>query len=239
MFALDYAHKNQLLASLPDKELRLLLPQLELVDLPSGKVIHESGVPPEFAYFPTSAIVSLVYTTEGGASSEIAMVGPEGAVGICIFMGGTSMPIRAEVCSAGMGYRLRAHAVKAAFERSDRVKYLMLCYTQALLTQISHTAVCNRHHSVDQLFCRWLLQSLDRQTGNELLMTQELIANMLGVRREGITEAALRLQAAGIIRYARGHIWVLDRAGLEARSCDCYRVVKREYDRLLPAVEAA
>jgi CRP-like cAMP-binding protein len=239
MLPFGHLHENQLLASLPEKELQLLLPQLELVDLPLGKVIHESGMPREFAYFPTSAIVSLVFTTEGGASSEIALVGPEGAVGICIFMGGTSMPIRAEACSAGMGYQLRAAAVKAAFERSDRVKHLMLCYTQALLTQISHTAVCNRHHSVDQLFCRWLLQSLDRQTGNELLMTQELIANMLGVRREGVTEAALRLQASGIIHYARGHIWVLDRAGLEARACDCYRVVKREYDRLLPAVQAA
>lgn len=239
MFALDYAHENQLLASLPDEELQLLTPYLEWVDLPMGKVIHESGMQRKFVYFPTSAIVSLLYTTEGGASSEIAVVGREGAVGICVFLGGESMPIRDEVCSAGSGYRLRADAVNAAFERSDRVQYRMLCYTQALLTQISHTAMCNRYHSVDQLLCRWLLQSLDRQHGNELLMTQELIANMLGVRREGVTEAALRLQAAGIIHYARGHIWVLDRAGLEARACDCYRVVKREYDRLLPAVQAA
>lgn len=239
MFALDHAHQNQLLASLPDEELRLLLPQLELVDLSLGEVLHESGLPRQFAYFPTSAIVTLLYTTVSGVSSEIALVGSEGAVGICIFMGGMSMPIRAEVCSAGMSYRLRADAIHAAFERSGRVKYLMLRYTQALLTQISHTAVCNRHHSVDQLLCRWLLQSLDRQPGNELAMTHELIANMLGVRREGVTEAALKLQAAGIIRYARGHIWVLDRAGLEHRACDCYRVVKREYDRLMSAVEAA
>jgi CRP-like cAMP-binding protein len=239
MFALDYAHENQLLASLPDEELQLLTPHLEWVDLPLGKVIHESGMQRKFVYFPTSAIVSLLYMTEGGASSEIAVVGREGAVGICVFLGGASMPIRDEVCSAGSGYRLRAEAVNAAFERSGRVQYLMLCYTQALLTQISHTAMCNRYHSVDQLLCRWLLQSLDRQHGNELLMTQELIANMLGVRREGVTEAALSLQAAGIIHYARGHIWVLDRAGLEARACDCYRVVKREYDRLLPAVQAA
>ncbi|MCQ9377546.1 Crp/Fnr family transcriptional regulator [Methyloversatilis sp. XJ19-49] len=239
MFALDYVHENQLLASLPDEELQLLSPHLDWVDLPLGKVIHESGMQRKFVYFPTSAIVSLLYTTEGGASSEIAVVGREGAVGICVFLGGASMPIRDEVCSAGSGYRLRADAVNAAFERSGRVQYLMLCYTQALLTQISHTAMCNRYHSVDQLLCRWLLQSLDRQHGNELLMTQELIANMLGVRREGVTEAALRLQAAGIIHYARGHIWVLDRAGLEAHACDCYRVVKREYDRLLPAVQAA
>lgn len=239
MFAIDYAHENQLLASLPDDELQQMAPHLEWVDLPLGKVIHESGMQRKFVYFPTSAIVSLLYTTEGGASSEIAVVGREGAVGICVFLGGSSMPIRDEVCSAGIGLRLRADAVNAAFERSGRVKYLMLCYTQALLTQISHTAMCNRYHSVDQLLCRWLLQSLDRQHGNELLMTQELIANMLGVRREGVTEAALRLQAAGIIDYARGHIWVLDRDGLEARACDCYRVVKREYDRLLPSVQTA
>lgn len=239
MFAFDNAHQNQLLAALPEEELQRLLPQLELVDLRLGKVLHESGLPRQFAYFPTSAIVSLIYTTVNGVSSEIAVVGPEGAVDICIFMSGTSMPLRAEVCCAGMGYRLRAEAIHAAFERSARVKYLMLRYTQALLTQISQTAVCNRHHSVDQLLCRWLLRSLDRRPGNELAMTHELIANMLGVRREGVTEAALKLQAAGIIRYARGHIWVLDRAGLERRACDCYRVVKQEYDRLLPAVEAA
>jgi len=234
----DNPRQNQLLAHLPDAEWQRWQPQLELVALPLGKVLYESGAPLPFVYFPTSAIVSLLYVLENGSSAEIAVVGLEGVVGISIFMGGGSTPSRAVVQSAGMGYRLRADAIKGEFERSTPVMHLMLRYTQALITQMSQTAVCNRHHSLDQQLCRWLLLSLDRLPGNELVMTQELIANMLGVRREGVTEAALKLQASGLIRYARGHISVLDRAGLEHRTCECYRVVKKEYDRLLPELEA-
>jgi CRP-like cAMP-binding protein len=234
----DNPRQNQLLASLPDAEWLRWLPQLELVDLPLGKVLYESGAPLQFVYFPTNAIVSLLYVLENGSSAEIAVVGFEGVVGISIFMGGGSTPSRAVVQSAGMGYRLRAENIKGEFERSGPVMHLMLRYTQALITQMSQTAVCNRHHSLDQQLCRWLLLSLDRLPGNELVMTQELIANMLGVRREGVTEAALKVQAAGLIRYARGHISVLDRPGLEQRTCECYRVVKKEYDRLLPALIA-
>ncbi|MDZ4101529.1 MAG: Crp/Fnr family transcriptional regulator [Hydrogenophaga sp.] len=214
------------------------MPHIELIDLPLGKVLHESGAPATHVYFPTNAIVSLLYILENGSSAEIAVVGNEGVVGISIFMGGGSTPSRAVVQSAGMGYRLRAEVIKRAFERSDPVKHLMLRYTQALITQMSQTAVCNRHHSLDQQLCRWLLLSLDRLSGNELVMTQELISNMLGVRREGVTEAAMKLQSAGLIRYARGHISVLDRPGLERRACECYRVVKNEYDRLLPDLVA-
>jgi CRP-like cAMP-binding protein len=185
-------------------------------------------------YFPTTAIVSLLYVMEDGASAEIAVVGHEGVVGIALFMGGGSTPSRAVVQSAGLGYRLAAQAVKDEFERAGPVMHLFLRYTQALITQMAQTAVCNRHHTLDKQLCRWLLLSLDRLQGHELVMTQELIANMLGVRREGVTEAALKLQAAGLIRYARGHITVLDRPALEARTCECYSVVKSEYDRLLP-----
>ena len=188
-------------------------------------------------YFPTSAIVSLLYVMENGASAEIAVVGNEGIVGISLFMGGESTPSRAVVQSAGEGFRLEAQVIKAEFNRAP-VLHLLLRYTQALITQMSQTAVCNRHHSLDQQLCRWLLLSLDRLQGDDLVMTQELIANMLGVRREGVTEAALKLQAAGLIRYARGHICVLDRPGLERRTCECYAVVKKEYDRLLPAETA-
>ncbi len=234
----DNPRQNQLLASLPEAEWLRWQPQLELVDLPLSKVLYESGVPLQFVYFPTNAIVSLLYVLENGSSAEIAVVGHEGVVGISIFMGGGSTPSRAVVQSAGTGYRLRADTIKGEFEHSGPVMHLMLRYTQALITQMSQTAVCNRHHSMDQQLCRWLLLSLDRLRGNELVMTQELIANMLGVRREGVTEAALKLQAAGLIRYARGHISVLDRPGLEHRTCECYRVVKNEYDRLLPALEA-
>ncbi|MDP2075220.1 Crp/Fnr family transcriptional regulator [Hydrogenophaga sp.] len=234
----DSPLQNQLLASLPEAEWERWKPQLELVDLPLGKVLHESGGVMTHVYFPTNAIVSLLYVLENGASAEIAVVGHEGVVGIAIFMGGGSTPSRAVVQSAGMGYRLRAEAIRGEFERAGPVMHLMLRYTQALITQMSQTAVCNRHHSLDQQLCRWLLLSLDRLPGNELVMTQELIANMLGVRREGVTEAALKLQAAGLIRYARGHISVLDRPGLEHRTCECYRVVKMEYDRLLPVAEA-
>ena len=206
--------------------------------MPLGKVLYESGAPLSHVYFPTNAIVSLLYVLENGASAEIAVVGHEGVVGIAIFLGGGSTPNRAVVQSAGMGYRLRAEVIKHEFEHSTPVLHLMLRFTQALITQMSQTAVCNRHHSLDQQLCRWLLLSLDRLPSNELVMTQELIANMLGVRREGVTEAALKLQGAGLIRYARGHIAVLDRPGLEQRTCECYRVVKDEYDRLLPALTA-
>jgi CRP-like cAMP-binding protein len=189
-------------------------------------------------YFPTTAIVSLLYVMENGSSAEIAVVGNEGVVGISLFMGGESTPSRAVVQSAGSGCRLDAAAMMAEFNRGGPVLHLLLRYTQALITQMAQTAVCNRHHSLDQQLCRWLLLSLDRLQGDELIMTQELIANMLGVRREGVTEAALKLQKAGLIRYSRGHITVLDRAGLEARTCECYAVVKREYDRLLPERQA-
>ena len=227
-------HCNQLLASLPDTEWSRWQPHLELVDLPLGKVIYESGAVQRYVYFPTNAIVSLLYVLEDGASAEIAVVGMEGLVGVSLFMGGGSTPSRAVVQSAGHGFRLSSQIMKEEFNRSSPVMHLMLRYTQALITQMSQTAVCNRHHSLDQQLCRWLLLSLDRLRGSELVMTQELIANMLGVRREGVTEAALKLQGAGLIRYARGHISVLDRPGLEKRTCECYEVVKKEYDRLLP-----
>ena len=225
---------NQLLDALPETEWLRWQPQLELVDLPLGMVLYESGSTMGHVYFPTSAIVSLLYVLENGASAEIAVVGHEGVVGIAIFMGGGSTPSRAVVQSAGKGFRLRAGAMKDEFGRSSPVMHLLLRYTQALITQMTQTAVCNRHHSLDQQLCRWLLLSLDRLPGDNLVMTQELIANMLGVRREGVTEAALNLQKAGLIRYARGHIQVLDRLGLEQRTCECYQVVKTEYDRLLP-----
>jgi CRP-like cAMP-binding protein len=225
---------NQLLAALPPAEFARLAPHLEAVDLPLGKVLYESGSSLSHAYFPTSAIVSLLYVMEDGASAEIAVAGHEGLVGISLFMGGGTTPSRAVVQSAGSGLRLSAQVMKEEFDRAGPTMHLLLRYTQALITQMSQTAVCNRHHSLDQQLCRWLLLSLDRLHGNELVMTQELIANMLGVRREGVTEAALSLQKAGLIRYARGHISVLDRPGLEARTCECYAVVKKEYDRLLP-----
>jgi len=229
--------QNHLLRVLPEAEWLRWQPQLEEVDLPLGKVLYESGAPMAYVYFPTSAIVSLLYVLENGASAEIAVVGFEGVVGVSIFMGGGTTPSRAVVQSAGKGYRLRADAVKAEFDRAGPVMHLMLRYTLALITQMSQTAVCNRHHSLDKQLCRWLLLSLDRLQGNELVMTQELIANMLGVRREGVTEAAASLQRAGLIRYSRGRITVLDRPGLEKRTCECYAVVKRESDRLLPQGE--
>jgi len=226
---------NQLLAALPDAEWQRWQPRLEAVEMPLGMVIYESGHTMSHVYFPTTAIVSLLYVMENGASAEIAVAGNEGLVGISLFMGGGSTPSRAVVQSAGQGYRMQAQTIKDEFERSGVVMHLLLRYTQALITQMAQTAVCNRHHTLDQQLCRWLLLSLDRLPGHELLMTQELIANMLGVRREGVTEAATRLQKAGLIRYARGHISVLDRSGLETRSCECYAVVKKEYDRLLCA----
>ncbi len=230
---------NHLLAALPEVEWQRWQPLLEWVSLPLGRVMYESGRTLSHVYFPTTAIVSLLYVMEDGASAEIAVVGNEGLVGISLFMGGESTTSRAVVQSAGEGWRLRAGAVKAEFERTGPVMHLLLRYTQALITQMAQTAVCNRHHSLDQQLCRWLLLSLDRLTASELVMTQELIANMLGVRREGVTEAALQLQKLGLIKYSRGHINVLDRAGLEARTCECYAVVKREYDRLLPERKAA
>jgi CRP-like cAMP-binding protein len=227
--------QNHLLAQLPDAERQRWFPKLEFFDMPLGQVMYETGGTLKHVYFPTTSIVSLLYVMENGASAEIAVVGNEGIVGVSLFMGGGSTPSRAVVQSAGKGYRLNARIMNEEFNRAGAVLHLLLRYTQALITQMSQTAVCNRHHSLDQQLCRWLLLSLDRLQGNELVMTQELIANMLGVRREGVTEGALKLQNAGLIRYARGHIIVLDRKGLETRSCECYAVVKREYDRLLPA----
>jgi CRP-like cAMP-binding protein len=224
---------NHLLAALPAAEMRRWLPHLEWVAMPLGQVLHEAGVELSHVYFPINAIVSLLYVMENGASAEIAVVGNDGVVGISVFMGGGSTPSRAVVQSAGEGYRLPAQLLDEVITRAP-VMQLLLRYTQALITQMAQTAVCNRHHSIDQQLCRWLLLSLDRLQGHELVMTQELIANMLGVRREGVTDAAHGLQEAGLIRYARGRISVLDRAGLERRSCECYAVVKREYDRLLP-----
>ncbi|HEY0747548.1 MAG TPA: Crp/Fnr family transcriptional regulator [Steroidobacteraceae bacterium] len=225
---------NRLLAALPDTEWDRWQPHLEAVTLPLGQVLYEPGATLSHVYFPTNAIVSLLYVMENGASAEIAVVGFEGIVGISLFMGGESTPSRAVVQSAGDGFRLRAALMKEEFNRTGPVLHLLLRYTQALITQMAQTAVCNRHHSLDQQLCRWLLLSLDRLRDNELVMTQELIANMLGVRREGVTEGAMKLQQDGLIRYARGHITVLDRAGLEQRTCECYAVVKKEYDRLLP-----
>jgi len=225
---------NRLLAALPDAEWKRWLPQLEPVDMPLGQVLYESGSRLAHVYFPTTSIVSLLYVMEDGASAEIAVVGNEGIVGISLFMGGESTPSRALVQSAGKGLRLRADVMLQEFNRAGPVLHLLLRYTQALITQMAQTAVCNRHHSVDQQLCRWLLLSLDRLDTNDLVMTQELIANMLGVRREGVTEAAGHLQHAGLIHYRRGHITVIDRAGLEQRTCECYAVVKKEYDRLLP-----
>jgi len=225
---------NRLLAALPEADYLVLLPFLEPVQLPLGEAVYESGGPQGHVYFPTNSIVSLLYVMEDGASAEIAVVGNEGILGIALFMGGETTPSRAVVQSAGEGYRLKAHLLKQEFNRFGPMLHLLLRYTQALITQMSQTAVCNRHHSVDQQLCRWLLLSLDRLASNELTMTQELIANMLGVRREGVTEAAGKLQALGLIHYSRGRITVLDRPGIEAKACECYEVVKREFDRLLP-----
>ncbi|MGE8225131.1 MAG: Crp/Fnr family transcriptional regulator [Stenotrophomonas sp.] len=225
---------NRLLAALPETEWQSWLPKLELVTLPLGMVLYESGDVMRHVYFPTDAIVSLLYVMRSGASAEIAVVGNEGLVGVALFMGGGSTPSRAVVQSAGNAFRLRSDHMKTAFEAGGPVMHLLLRYTQALITQMAQTAVCNRHHSIDQQLCRWLLLSLDRLAGDQLVMTQELIANMLGVRREGVTVGATRLQRAGVISYARGHITILDRAALEEASCECYQVVKKEYDRLLP-----
>jgi CRP-like cAMP-binding protein len=227
-------HQNHLFQALPAVVYQRLKPHLEHVALNLGDVLYEPGMKMRYVYFPTTAILSLLYVMEDGASAEIAIVGNEGMLGISLFMGGESTPSRAVVQSAGFGYRLRAPLLKDEFGRFGPMMHLLLRYTQALITQMAQTAVCNRHHTVDQQLCRWLLLSLDRLASNELVMTQELIANMLGVRREGVTEAAGKLQNAGLVRYHRGKITVLDRAGIEARSCECYEVVKKEFDRLLP-----
>jgi CRP-like cAMP-binding protein len=225
--------QNYLLAALPQVEYERLLPHLELAPMPLGKAMYESGGRLNHVYFPTTSIVSLLYVMEDGASAEIAIVGNEGILGISLFMGGETTPSRAVVQSAGHGYRLKAQLLKQEFNRAGPVMHLLLRYTQALITQMAQTAVCNRHHTVEQQLCRWLLLSLDRLATEELSMTQELIANMLGVRREGVTEAAGKLQRAGLIRYSRGRIAVLDRPGLEKEVCECYAVVKKEFDRLL------
>ena len=227
--------KNHILAALGGAEWQRWKPLLEYIELPLGHVLYEPGKTLSHMYFPTTAIISLLYVMENGASAEIAVVGNDGLVAVSMFMGGGSTPSRAVVQSAGHGFRLKAKDMKDEFDRGGAVLHLLLRYTQALITQMSQTAVCNRHHSLDQQLCRWLLLSLDRLDGDELVMTQELIANMLGVRREGVTESATKLQTAGLIRYARGRITVLDRPGLEKRTCECYGVVKKEYDRLLPA----
>ena len=230
--------RNHLLAALPAAEWKRWEPQLEAIDLPLGEVLYESGASLRHVYFPTTAIVSLLYVMENGSSAEIAVVGNEGIVGVSLFMGGETTPSRAVVQSAGKGYRLKAQLMKNEFNRAGPVLHLLLRYTQALITQMAQTAVCNRHHSLDQQLCRWLLLSLDRLHSKELVMTQELIANMLGVRREGVTASAMKLQESGLIRYSRGRIKVLDRSGLEQRTCECYAVVKKEYDRLLPDIAA-
>ncbi|MEW9585170.1 Crp/Fnr family transcriptional regulator [Paraburkholderia sp. DGU8] len=234
----DHRNGNHLLAVLDDEEWARVAPHIRPVDLSLGQVIYEPGDRLDHVYFPGTSIVSLLYVLESGASAEIAIVGNEGIVGIALFMGGETMPSRAVVQSAGRAYRLAATVLKEEFHRAGAVQRLLLRYTQALITQMAQTAVCNRHHSIDQQLCRWLLLSLDRLPSNELTMTQELIANMLGVRRAGVTEAAVKLQEAGLIRYSHGRIEVLDRSGLETRACECYRVVKRECERLLPDLRA-
>jgi CRP-like cAMP-binding protein len=229
-----HPEQNHLLAALPAADYERLLPHLELLPLPLGLAVYESGRDQGYVYFPTTSIVSMLYVMEDGSSAEIAVVGNDGLVGIALFMGGETTSSRAVVQSAGFGYRLKAAFLKKEFERGGELQHLLLRSTQALITQMAQTAVCNRHHSLEQQLCRWLLLSLDRLSSNELKMTQELIANMLGVRREGVTEAAGQLQKDGIIRYSRGRITVLDRPLLETRVCECYAVVKREMDRLLP-----
>jgi CRP-like cAMP-binding protein len=226
--------RNQLLAALPEQEFQRWRPHLEYVDMRLGEVLYEAGSTLTHVYFPTTAIVSLLYVMQNGESAEIAVVGNDGVVGISLFMGGDSTSSRALIQSAGGAYRLTAHLMKEEFDRGGPVLHLLLRYTQALITQMVQTAACNRHHSLDQQLCRWLLLSLDRLQGTDMVMTQDLIAHMLGVPRDGATNGALKLQTAGLINYAEGRIRVLDRGGLEKRTCECYAVVKKEYDRLLP-----
>ena len=234
-----YPRQNHLLAALPEDDYLRLLPELDLIAMPLGWVLYESGGRLNYVYFPISGIISLLYVTTSGASSEIAITGNEGLVGISLFMGGESTTNRALVQCAGHAYRMNAKALKQEFALGGEFQHLALRYTQTLITQMAQTSVCNRHHTLDQQLCRWLLLSIDRLAGDELVMTQELIANMLGVRREGVTEAAGKLQAAGLISYSRGRISVLDRPGLEKRVCECYSVVKNEFERLLPYSVAA
>lgn len=230
--------QNHLLAALPENEYKHLLPHLERVHLPLGQTLSDSGDPTKLVYFPTTAIVSLLHVLANGSSAEIAVVGREGIVGVALFMGGKSMPSRALVQSEGFAYRMNGELLNQEFSKNPAMQHLFLRYIMALLAQMAQTAVCNRHHSIDQQLCRWLLLSMDRLSGNVLNMTQELIADMLGVRREGVTEAAGKLQEAGLISYSRGCLTVLDRPGLEARVCECYEVVKKEFSRLLPDVIA-
>jgi len=230
---------NHLLAALPKDVWQRWGLALDPVQLELGQVLCESGCEQSHVFFPTTAVVSLLYVTRSGDSAEIAVIGHEGIVGTSLYMGGGPSPSRAVVQSAGNGFRLNAPTLRLAFDGGGALSHLLLRYTQALIVQMCQTAVCNRHHSLDQQLCRWLLVHLDRLAGSEIVMTQELIANMLGVRREGVTGSALKLQNAGLIRYARGHIHVLDREGLEARTCECYGVVRREYDRLLPTAGIA
>jgi CRP-like cAMP-binding protein len=234
MPAIDDPRRNRLLAALPESEWTQWRPHLEVVELTLGQVLSEPDSMCSHVYFPTSSIISLLYVTADGDSAELAVVGCEGILGVAVFMGGETTRSRAIVQSAGCAVRLDGRVIMNGFERAGAVMQLLLRYTQALITQMSQTAVCNRYHTVEQQLCRWLLLSLDRLQSNELIMTQELIANMLGVRREGVTEAAGRLHKTGILRYQRGRITVLDRSELEKRSCECYGVVKKEYDRLLP-----
>lgn len=234
---MSHPASNHLLNTLPLKDFALLEPHLEAVDLSSGVVLYESGDPIHYAYFPTTSIISLLYVLENGSSAEIAVVGNEGVLGITLFMGGTTTPSQAVVQSKGIAYRIKANILLEEFNRGGATQNLLLRYTQVLITQMTQTAVCNRHHTVEQQLCRWLLRRLDRISGNSLYITQESIANMLGVRREGITEAAGRLQREGLIRYSRGHVEVLNRDLLEARVCECYEVVKAEFERLLPDTE--
>ncbi|BCO28027.1 hypothetical protein MIZ03_2920 [Rhodoferax lithotrophicus] len=234
MPALHNPNQNHLLAALPTKDFELLSPQLELVPLALGQMLYDPGTQMRHAYFPTTAIVSLHYVTETGASAETAGVGNEGVVGISLFMGGDTTSSSAVVQTAGHAYRLDRHVLKTEFDHAGALQHLLLRYTQALMTQMAQTAACNRHHSVEQQLCRWLLLTLDRMPeARELVMTQELVASMLGVRRESVTDAAGHLQNMGYIRYRRGHIAVVDRAGLEKSACECYGVVKKEIDRLL------
>jgi CRP-like cAMP-binding protein len=226
--------QSRILAALPAADLARLSVGIETARMPLGRVLYESGDKMRHVYFPTTSIVSLLYVMENGASAEIAIVGNEGVVGVSLFMGGETTPSRALVQSAGQAFRVSSKVLKEEFRRGGALQHVLLRYTQALITQMSQTAVCNRHHSVAQQFCRWLLMSLDRLATNELTMTQKLIANMLGVRREGVTEAAGKLQKLGLIEYHRGRITVLDRAGVEKQACECYEVVKREFKRLLP-----
>ena len=243
MTALANPRQNYLLDVLPAAQFNCLFPHFELVTLPRGEVLYESGCQLNYVYFPTSCIVAKLYFTKNGASTEISVIGNEGLIGIALFMGGGTMTHRAMVVSEGYAYRIRVHRVLQEFNRfggrrSGALHHLLLRYAQALITEMSQTTVCNRHHSVEQQLCRWLLLSLDRLPGNEITMTQELIATMLGVRRESITDAAWKLQQAGVINYQRGHITVLDRLRLEAQVCECYQVVKDEFGRLLPALYA-